>query len=146
MFRKILFPTDFSDVSEKALQFVKQLKGAGTTEVVVMHVVDERDLQHFQSNLVATYLDYNEIERRWVADAKERCTAVKAHLEAAGFTVKVRVEKGIPFNQILKAEEEEDVAAVLIGSHGKSGVSEMLLGSVSEKVIRKSKRPVLVVR
>jgi len=146
MFNKILFPTDFSDVSEKALQFVLQLKGAGTKEVVVLHVVDERDLQHFQSSMVATYLDYGEVERRWIADAEEKCDAIKTQLEAAGFKVKVRVEKGIPFSRILKVEEEEDVASVVIGSHGKTGLTEMLLGSVSEKVIRKSKRPVLVVR
>ena len=46
----------------------------------------------------------------------------------------------------LKAEEEENVSVVVIGSHGKSCISEMLLGSVSEKVIRKSSKPVLVVR
>lgn len=146
MFNKILFPTDFSDVSEKALQFVVQLKGAGTKEVVILHVVDERELQHFRSSMVATHLDYREVQRRWIADAQEKCESVKIQLEAAGFKVKVRVEKGVPFSRILKVEEAENVDAMVIGSHGKSGVSEMLLGSVSEKVIRKSKRPVLVVR
>ena len=48
---------------------------------------------------------------------------------------------------ILRVDEtEEDISLIVIGSHGKSNVKEMLLGSVSEKVIRKSKRPVLVVK
>ena len=42
MFRKILYPTDFSDVSYKALDYVKQLKDVGTEEVVVLHVIDTR--------------------------------------------------------------------------------------------------------
>jgi nucleotide-binding universal stress UspA family protein len=47
----------------------------------------------------------------------------------------------------LKAEEQEkDVSVVVLGSHGKSCIAEMLLGSVSEKVVRKSSKPVLVVR
>ena len=46
----------------------------------------------------------------------------------------------------MKAEEEENVSVVVLGSHGKSCITEMLLGSVSEKVVRKSTKPVLVVR
>ena len=42
MFEKILFPTDFSDVSRKSLEYIKKLKEAGTKEVIVLHVVDER--------------------------------------------------------------------------------------------------------
>ena len=44
MFEKILFPTDFSDVAEKALVYIKRLKDSGAREVVVLHVIDERGL------------------------------------------------------------------------------------------------------
>jgi nucleotide-binding universal stress UspA family protein len=59
---------------------------------------------------------------------------------------RVRIEKGIPFTEILRVEDDEDVSLIIIGSHGKSNVAEILLGSVSEKVIRKAKRPVLVLK
>jgi nucleotide-binding universal stress UspA family protein len=59
---------------------------------------------------------------------------------------RVRIEKGIPFTEILRVEDDEDVSLIIIGSHGKSNVAEILLGSVSEKVIRKAKRPVLVMK
>jgi nucleotide-binding universal stress UspA family protein len=71
---------------------------------------------------------------------------IEADLTESGFKVKLRIEIGIPLTDILKVEEEEGVSAIVIGSHGKSNVEEMLLGSVSEKVIRKSKNPVLVIR
>jgi nucleotide-binding universal stress UspA family protein len=44
MFEKILYPTDFSDVSKKALDYIKQLMQAGAKEVIVLHVMDEREI------------------------------------------------------------------------------------------------------
>jgi nucleotide-binding universal stress UspA family protein len=67
-------------------------------------------------------------------------------LKKSGFNVKTRIDKGVPFREILKAEQEEDISVVVIGSHGVSCIEEMFLGSCSEKVIRKSRKPVLVVR
>ena len=60
--------------------------------------------------------------------------------------VQTRIEKGIPFRDILRVEEEEKVPAIVVGSHGKTNIKEMFLGPVSEKVIRKSSKPVLVVK
>ena len=71
---------------------------------------------------------------------------IAQELTAAGLKVKLRVETGIPVREILKAEAEERVSAVVIGSHGMSNLQEIFLGSISEKVIRKSKMPVLVVK
>ena len=145
MFGKILYPTDFSDVSKKALGYIKTLKDAGAKEVVVLHVIDEREIDHI-SHLPDVPIDIEELKNKRQEHAKEQIGAIEKGLKEKGFTVKTMIKKGIPFTEILKAEEKENVSAVVIGSHGKSCVSEMLLGSVSEKVIRKSSRPVLVVR
>jgi nucleotide-binding universal stress UspA family protein len=145
MFKKILYPTDFSDVSKKALDYIKQLKEAGTKEVVVLHVIDEREIEHI-GHLPEVSINVKDLEKRREEYAKEEMKAIEAELKKSGFTVKTKIEKGIPFTDILKAEEEEDVSLVVIGSHGKSCVAEMLLGSVSEKVVRKSSKPVFVVR
>ena len=145
MFEKILYPTDFSDVSKKALDYIKQLKDAGTKEVIVLHVIDEREMANV-SRYVATYLNTAEVEKRMEESARQEARATEEELKESGFDVKLRIKKGIPLTEILKVEEEEAVSAVVIGSHGKSCIQEMLLGSVSEKVVRKSKKPVLVVR
>ncbi len=79
-------------------------------------------------------------------NAKEQTRLIKAELNESGFDVKTRIEKGIPFRDILRVEKEEAVSVIVIGSHGKSNIEEMFLGSVSEKVIRKCKRPVLVIK
>ena len=143
MLEKILFPTDFSDVAKKALGYIEQLKQAGIKEVIVLHVIDEREIDAiFQHSPVR----FENIVRSIRADAKKEMEAVERELKKAGLTVKVKIERGIPFQIILRVEDEEDVSAIVIGSHGKSNIKEMLLGSVSEAVIRKSRKPVLVVK
>ena len=144
MFEKILLPTDFSDVAEKALDCVKQLKDAGTREVVVLHVIKKNSLE-----VIAQYSsirDFEEVEKEVEGDAREKLSRIEKELKETGFQVKIRVETGFPFSEILRVEDEEDVSAIVIGSHGLSNIKEILLGSVSESVIRKAKKPVIVIK
>ena len=143
MFRKILYPTDFSDRSKKALTYLTQLKAAGTEEVVILHVVDTRNL-HIPE--IFSMLDLSLLGEKQAAAAAKEAKKIAGKLNDAGIKTTIRIEKGIPFQEILRVEKEEVVSLVVIGSHGASNVEQMLLGSVSEKVIRKSKAPVLVVK
>ena len=147
MFRKVLYPTDFSDVAGKAMGYLKQLKDAGTEEVVILHVVDARYI-HRNLHIPMHYAlkDFSELEEKYAIEAQDAANSLAETLTEMGFEVKVRIERGIPFKEILRVESEEDVSLIVIGSHGRSNVEEMLLGSVSEKVIRKAKKPVLVVK
>ena len=145
MFEKILYPTDFSDVSKKAIDFIKQLQGAGTKEVVVFHVIDERMIDRIQHHAEAS-INIDEFETKMEEHAQEEINAIEDDLKKSGFKVKTRIDRGVPFREILKAEQEEDISVVVIGSHGASCIEEMFLGSCSEKVIRKSTKPVLIVR
>jgi nucleotide-binding universal stress UspA family protein len=138
MFEKILYPTDFSDVSKKALDYIKQLKDAGTKEVIILHVIDLRE--------IARELDFQKVLERMEEKAREETKTIETELNKNGFYVKSRIETGIPFRDILRVEKEEDISLIVMGSHGKSCIDEMIIGSVSEKVIRKSTKPVLVIR
>ncbi|HEU20424.1 MAG TPA: universal stress protein [Deltaproteobacteria bacterium] len=143
MLEKVLYPTDFSDVAMKAFQFVKQLNKCGVREVVILHVVDQRSVDALA---IYTDRDFLGIEKAWEENVMEQIRPMEDELKELGFQVTVRIEKDVPFSSILKVEEEEDVSVIVIGSHGKSNVKEMLLGSVSEKVVRKARKPVLVVK
>jgi nucleotide-binding universal stress UspA family protein len=93
MLDKILFPTDFSDASKKTLGYFKQLNQAGIKEVIVLHVIDEREIDSiFQHSPVR--IEY--IVRSIRADAKKQMDAVERELKGNGLTVKVKVEGGIP--------------------------------------------------
>jgi len=143
MFAKILYPTDFSDVSKKALAYIKQLKEAGTKEVIVLHVIDERQIEAvvlYGRGNSCVFIDNMEQE------ARREVTAIEKELRDSGFEVKARIETGIPLREILRVEEEEKVSLIVIGSHGKTNIKEMLIGSVSEKVVRRAKNPVLLIK
>jgi nucleotide-binding universal stress UspA family protein len=143
MFEKILYPTDFSDVARKALEYIIRLKDAGAKEVVVLHVIDERSLDMLsvlQTKDIIGIVD--ELEEK----AKEEIGMTEDNLKKSGLKVKVLVRNGIPFREIIRVADEEKVSVIILGSHGKSNLKEMLLGSVSEKVVRKAKEPVLVIK
>ena len=87
-----------------------------------------------------------ELERGIMAGANEEMKEIEKDLKEGGFKVKTLLQTGFPLREILKVEKEEDVSIIVIGSHGKSNLEEMFLGSVSEKVARKCKKPVLIVK
>jgi len=145
MFKKILYPTDFSDVSFKALEYMKQLRECGAEEVLVLHVIQEQTIVTLRAHGEGI-IDIKELERELTEHANNSMVKVEAELKKFGFRVKKMIATGFPLREILSAEEEEDISLIVIGSHGKSNLEEMFLGSVSEKVIRKCKSPVLVIK
>ena len=142
MFKKILFPTDFSDEAAKAMTYVKQLKGAGAQEVIVLHVIDEKETEVLSSRVPDQYL---KLTAQMEQETAEAMAPMEAELAAEGFQVKLEVKTGTPFTEIMATAADEKVSIIVLGSHGKSNIKEMLMGSVSENVIRHSKVPLLVI-
>ncbi|MBN2398244.1 MAG: universal stress protein [Deltaproteobacteria bacterium] len=143
MFEKILYPTDFSNEAHKALDFVISLKDAGAKEVVILHVIEKANF-----DAIARYAtkDIGEIEKNLKARAMAEIQPIEERLKKKGFKVKVVIAKAVPYMGILDVEKKEKVSAIVIGSHGMSNIAEIFLGSVSEKIVRRAKTPVLVVR
>ena len=149
MFKKILFPTDFSDPSKRALEYVKELKESGAEEIIVLHVIEDKEIPVFLGLDEGDAISGAQLEKTLgiiEENAKQGTRAIAIELKELGFDVKVRIEKGTAFREILRVEEEEDVSVIVIGSHGKGFVKGILLGSVSEKIIRKCKAPVMVIK
>ena len=145
MFKKILYPTDFSDVYFKALEYMKQLRECGAEEVLVLHVIQEQTIVTLRTHGEGI-IDIKEFERELTDHANNSMMKVEAELKKFGYKVKKMINIGFPLREILTSEEEEDISLIVIGSHGKSNLEEIFLGSVSEKVIRKCKSPVLVIK
>lgn len=135
IFTKVLYPADFSDNSFMALQMIKDLKNAGVEEVVVVHIQDTRKLiPHLKHKME----EFNRIDA-------ERLTGIKKQLEFFGYKVKTILKEGIPSGEINKIAEEEDVSMIILGSHGKSTIKDVLTGSVAESTALRHIRPVMVV-
>jgi len=136
MLRKILCPTDFSDCAWKALRYVKKLGEAGAREAVVMHV---QDIRKRVPEIMKKLPEYDRIDLQVLNRTKQG-------LEATGMRVKTLLTEGIPFLEINRAAEKENASLIVMGSHGRSMVKEMLLGSICGKVVRRATKPVLVIR
>jgi nucleotide-binding universal stress UspA family protein len=150
MFHKVLYPTDFSMCADKVLDALIMLKHAGCEEVVLLHILDEGqiDLVEWGLGELGEPVEENlsSILDRRRALAEERLAHVQTEIEAAGMRVTPLLLRGVPFQEILRVADEEEVSLVAIGSHGRSNIAEMLLGSVSDQVVNNAHQSVLVVK
>lgn len=143
LFKKVLFPTDFSAVSRKALEYVRELKELGTEEIVLLNVV--KDQYYYLSD--DTYIkDLERPGEELKKEAQEKLITLADELQERGFKVKVMIARGVPFSKILEVAQEEKISSIILGSQGKSILRKIFLGSVSEAVIRGSKCPVFVIK
>ena len=136
MFERVLHPTDFSACADEAFQVVKHLKAAGTQEVILLHVQDERAMAHRTPEQLAQF------DQEDAARLEKLARAVMLY----GLEARYIIRHGLPFRETLKMAEEEDCGLIVLGSHGRSAVKELFAGSTFENVARRSRRPVLVVR
>ncbi len=141
MFKTILFPTDFSDVAQKAMKYITQLRGAGAQEVIVLHVIDDKEL----AVLSRAPDQYDNIIEALNREVASEMTAIETALNSEGFRVKLEVRTGNPFKVIMDTATKEKASVIVLGSHGRSNIAEMLMGSVSENVVRHATTPLLVV-
>jgi len=149
VFRRILFPTDFSDVAQKALGYVKRLRQGYAEEVVVLHVFDRRELRNLAAvgGITGNYpINFDEEFKRLEENHLTKVKMIIEDLKSIGFAAKGIVREGIPLKEILNVADEEKVSVIVLGSHGKSNLQEVMLGSVSEGVIKHSRQPVIIIK
>ncbi len=150
MFTKILFPTDLSDVSQAVIPYIKELKGAGVQEVVLLRVISNKSMESMRAGMALAGKEvagfFNEAVQTIIDEARQQLNDLAEELKSEGLTVTSLVETGAPQQRILEIADTEQVSAIILGSHGKSNLSTALLGSVSDHVIRHAKQPVLVIK
>lgn len=142
--KRILVPTDFSKFSQQALTYAVALAEKFGSEICLLHVV--QDLAVFIPDMVT-------VAPPIAPSLEQMTTAVQAAFDRVvrdnaldRFTHRRDVREGSPFLEIVRFAKENDVDLIVMGTHGHSGLIHVLLGSVTEKVVRKSPCPVLTVR
>jgi len=119
IFQRVLHPTDFSDCADAAFQVVKRLKATGSQEVILLHVQDERVMKQRPPVQLAEF-DQHDAERLEVL-----CKALRLF----GLPARPVLRHGIPFKETLALADETNASLIVLGSHGRSAVQEMLAGS-----------------
>src|SRR5579862_1624426 len=135
MIERILVPLDGSMTDEAILPQVRRVLHQNRSEIILVRAVNE-------APVVGTMEDGDAA----LEAAREYLYGQKEKLESAEVRVKAVVRHGAPIDVILKTVGEEKATMVAVATHGASGISRLLLGSVAEGILRRSPVPVLVVR
>lgn len=139
----IVFATDFSESADysirHALLFARQFKA----KLAVVHVVNEPvDLSGFY----VPHISFEKLEEEIAEGARKMMDKFcETHLKDFD-NFETIVTSGIPFSTIINKSVEMNADLIVMGTHGRTGLDHVLFGSTAEKVVRKSKIPVLTVR
>lgn len=142
--RRILCPVDFSETSDLAVQYAASLAEQNRAELTLLHVVTP-PLVALPGEAGALDMPQADIDE--IAEAcRERLARNVGDLAANGQTVQYKVVSGVPFVEIIRQARDLDCDLIVMGSHGRTGLGHLLIGSVAERVVRKAPCPVLTVK
>lgn len=137
MYNKILLPTDGSEDAEVAVEHAVSIAEKYDAELHVLYVADVR--VDSTTNMWPNILE--ELEEV----GEEATGEIVEQAEEAGVGAFAEVARGIPHNEINKYSRENNIDLIVMGTRGRTGVDRILLGSVTEKIIRTSETPVMTV-
>jgi nucleotide-binding universal stress UspA family protein len=153
MFKKILWATDFSDHAHHAGVRALQCAQCSDGIVYALAVVDPEDLPLILDNVPDPFITQDQeeqLERRLEGQYERRVLDhLKREVESlgeVGVPVETRLRVGTPWREIVQAADELGATLIVMGSHGKRSLEELLLGNTVERVTRHANCPVLVVR
>jgi len=152
MFKKVLFPTDLSKGAENAIKRFAKENQIRIKEFILLHVIDRNIIDEFMNGYSLLYdsekKELSDVEGRFILRAKDNLEKEKRNLQkyvSAG-KIKTIVKIGVPYEEIVKTADEENVSVILLPSHGKLTFSHEVFGSVAMRVLRKTKRAVLFIK
>jgi universal stress protein A len=141
MFQRIVCGSDFSDTAEAAWDVACELARTHRSELVLVHVFSEMSV--YPDVAVAGVQRVWEEQRLWVQQALDQRVAA---VQARGVAARPRLKTGVPAEGIADTATEEGADLVVIGTHGRTGLTRLVIGSVAERVLRIAPCPVLVVK
>lgn len=143
-FNKIVVATDGSQYSENAVrEAVNIAKRCGSTLIAVSVVPSETESPF---DIVHSEMQKGMIAEKELGEAEKTVKKVKEIATEAGVTAKGFVYGGRPYEAILEIAKEEKADLIIVGSHGRTGIAKLLMGSVTERVIVLTECAVLVVK
>lgn len=142
---RVLIPTDFSNFSSPAMQYGLAIAARFDAEVHLLHVVPDPAM------LVPEAAAFSVESMQAQSDQlKEEAMKALGKLPQDGWSdskpIVREVRIGAAFIEIIEYAREKDIDLIVIGTHGRSGLMHVLMGSVAERIVRKSPCPVLTVK
>ncbi len=141
--QRILWATDLSPVSEAAWPYVLTLADLLAAEVVMLHAVRPAELAGLADHPVPPPKGWME---RYLTPLEQELERRARAVESLGLRARGKIVVGVPAEVIVTEAQGEQADLIVMGTHGRTGLSHVLLGSVAEAVIRKAVCPVLTVQ
>lgn len=141
--KRILCPTDFSEQSSQATKYSLAFAKQFNAELHLLHILEVHagSTPLFGAGLAP-------LPR--VQESKQQADVELARMldsdQCSGIRVVRKTTDGVPFVEIISYARANDIDMIIMGTHGRSGVTHMMIGSVAERVVRKAPCPVLTVR
>lgn len=144
MVSSVLVPIDDSERSTEALEYALETHSDAT--ITAIHVIDPRKFYAATGIEGSITADYERIEENYERQAEALLEEARETAADRGVELETEWVTGAVARSIVDYADEHDVDAIVMGSHGRSGASRVLLGSVAESVTRRSPVPVTIVR
>ncbi len=146
--KKILVPTDFSELADMAMNIAVNLTKDSNTEVHLLHSIEMLHVYDELSNDLMVEAKGEGYSYMHVATdrAKQRMNEFKIKLEEKGINCSVEVVSGKPYSAVLNYVDDHDINLVIMGTKGSDGLAEIIIGSNAQKIIRNCNCPVLTVK
>lgn len=139
--KKILAPTDLSEPAEYALAYAKEVAAKFNAKLYILHCIT--DLQSAIGYVPGLSLD--QITRSNIDEAEKNIEHLRNKYKLDE-NVEVFIKSGDAAKKIVEFADENEIDLIVMGAHGKSGIERFMFGSVTEKVLRLSKKPVLATK
>jgi nucleotide-binding universal stress UspA family protein len=143
---KILVAIDDSKFSEAAVRVVMAQNQPAKTRVRVLHVVETIETAYYPDMTPPYPMDFGDIQKERIEAGRKVAARALKKLRAAGFKADSLVSVGHARTAVVDAAARWGANVIVVGSHGRRGLQRLLLGSVSEYVVRHAPCSVLVVR
>lgn len=134
MFDKILVSLDGSELSEQALPCAEEVVSRLGSKIILLQVAESTDS------------GMHHVQELYINQIAQRVTETVKKTRPEGVEIEPVIILGSPADEIIKYADKNDIGLVVMGTHGRSGISRWALGSVANKVVRGSKSPVMLVR
>ena len=141
---RILVPTDFSKSSLNALKYAIAFADKFGAQLFLLHVL--RDLALFVPDMVTVVPPIAPSLEQLTAGVRGALERLVEEHQLRRFNVCTEIREGTAFSEIIRFAREAEIDLIIMATHGHTGLTHMLLGSVTEKVVRKAPCPVLTVR
>lgn len=143
--KTVLVPTDFSEFSDRAVRQAVDIAEQNNAKIFLLHVIDK--LQQCAIDYCIPLETMMKVQSDSEKEASKKMQEeVDKIMKAKKIDVVFDVRSGIPYEEILKEQQERKADLIVIASHGRTGLLKSLIGSVAERVMREAKCPVLLVR